>query len=316
MTGASWPAGFSQRLCEEDRRIVLTGAGGWIGRATLELLVDALGAQFDTRVACFGSSAREISLRSGRRVAQQPMTMLAELPPRPTSCLHLAFLTRERAEVMDEAAYRAANVALRDQVTAALDKIGVDRLFVASSGAAYRVNDANASAALRLYGEMKLADEQGFAAWATDRGARAAICRIFTLSGPYINKVETYALASFICQAISAGRIVVDAEMPVMRSYVAIRELMAVIFGALARDEAPVTRFDSGGDLVEIGALAERVGAMLRVPVDRPCFVDGPGSLYFGDLAWYSKFRDTLDIPHIPLDQQIAETADYLKEVQ
>lgn len=316
MTSASWPADFSRQLCEDDRRIVLTGAGGWIGRATLELLANALGTQFDARVACFGSSAREIPLRSGRRVAQQPMAMLAALPPGPTTCLHLAFLTRERAEAMDETAYRAANVALRDQVMAALAMIGVDRLFVASSGAAYRANDADAPAALRLYGEMKLADEHGFAAWATDRGARAAICRIFTLSGPYINKVETYALASFIRQAMSAGRIVVNAQMPVMRSYVAIRELMAVVFGALARDETLVTRFDSGGDLVEIGALAERVGAMLGVPVDRPRFVDGPGSLYFGELAWYSKFRDTLDIPHIPLDQQIAETADYLKEVQ
>lgn len=316
MTVASWPPKLAQALQADDRRIVVTGAGGWIGRAALDLLIELFGEAFDERVTCFGTSARDIVLRSGRLVAQRPLAELGSLPPRPTTCLHLAFLTRERAEEMDGAAYRAANMALREQVIAALDSIGVDRLFVASSGAAYQAADLAAPDALRLYGEMKLADETGFADWAERTGARAVICRIFTLSGPYINKVEHYALGSFICQAMSAGRITVNARVPVMRSYVAIRELLAVVFGALLDAKQPVTRFDSGGELVEIGALASRIGDAMRVPVDRPPLRDEPGSLYFGDIAWYNKLRDKLDIPPVPLDQQIAETADYLKEVQ
>ena len=45
----------AQALAANKARIVITGAGGWLGMATLELLAAALGDNVAHRVRCFGS---------------------------------------------------------------------------------------------------------------------------------------------------------------------------------------------------------------------------------------------------------------------
>jgi UDP-glucuronate decarboxylase len=76
---------------------VITGAGGWIGLATLDLLHVALGDQFGKRVRAFGSSTRVLRLNDGTQVLQRPLGDLAWLPHEPTIVLHTAFLTKDRA---------------------------------------------------------------------------------------------------------------------------------------------------------------------------------------------------------------------------
>ena len=174
-----------------DERIVVTGAGGWLGMATLELLHEALGDSLPDRVMCFGASSRTLSLLSGATIEQRPLDRLADLDHRPTLLLHLAFLTKDRAEAMDEAAYRAANRGLSKIVLDNLNRIGAKSVFVASSGAARFADDPTRSAAMRLYGELKRADEDAFADWAEHSGASAIVARIFNISGPHMNKLES-----------------------------------------------------------------------------------------------------------------------------
>ena len=68
----AWTPGLAraarQALDANPRRVVIVGAGGWIGKATLELLADALGDRFSGRVAAFGSSDRELDLGNGQPV--------------------------------------------------------------------------------------------------------------------------------------------------------------------------------------------------------------------------------------------------------
>src|SRR5206468_11290266 len=131
---------------------------------------------------------------------------LTSLPSRPTILLHTAFLTKDCAARMSEADYVAQNQAIRLTVLDALDSVGVNRLFLASSGAAAHADDPAASPAMRLYGSMKRDDEQIFADWADETSNRVVAARLFALSGPYINKPETYALASFILDALAGNR--------------------------------------------------------------------------------------------------------------
>lgn len=306
----------AEQLRGDDRRIIVTGAGGWLGLATLELLADALGPQFAARVQCFGSSSRTIALRGGRSIAQRPLAALAELSFAPGWLFHFAFLTKDRAENMAEADYRAANVAIRDGVLAALATSGTDRLFVASSGAAAKARDPGASAAMRLYGELKLADEEAFAAWANAAAGRlAAIGRIYNVTGPYINKHGAYAIASFILDALAGRQIEVRAAREVVRANVAIRELMSLVFAMMAEGRGPVVRFDSGGDPLELGAIAEAVSDRLGGRgVRRAAVTDPVSDIYHGDVAAYDALLARYGIDTVPLDDQIAETAVYLGE--
>jgi hypothetical protein len=138
-----------EALRADHRRIVVVGAGGWIGRALLAGLHDALGEAAGERIACFGSAAREVGIGAGRTVPQHPLARLAQLPHRPSLLFHLAFLTKDKVAAMAQGEFRSANRALSHQVFDALEPIGVDRLFLASSGAAAFADDDDAAPAVR-----------------------------------------------------------------------------------------------------------------------------------------------------------------------
>jgi len=303
----------AEAIRSSTSRIVITGAGGWLGLATLEALAAALGLGFEARVRCFGSSRRNLPLLSGATIEQRPLAEIARLDPTPTIVLHFAFLTMDRAEAMDEAAYRAANRASNQTLLDALGSIGAEAIFVASSGAAYRADDPHASPAMRLYGALKCEQEDLFAAWAEQTRKRAVIARIFNISGPHINKHDSYALASFILDALAGKPIRIRSSHLVIRSYVAVRELMSLVFGLLLQGQASITRFDTGGEPLEMQEIARIVADQFGdVPIDRPPLDGTIVDRYAGDDRDYRALLADHHIDPVPFARQVIETIEFL----
>lgn len=304
---------IARQLADSGRRIIITGASGWVGLATIDLLAAALGDEFGARVHCFGSSARDLTAGGGRVVTHRPLSELASLPPAPSLLLHLAFLTKDKVAGMSEADYVAANAAIADTVLAALLPIDVRAIWIASSGAAYRADDADAAPAMQLYGRLKRDDEDRFADWAQSTGRRAVITRVFNVSGPHINKPEHYALASFILDALAGRDVAVKAPHRVERGMVAIRELMSVVFAELLAGSDGVTRFDSGGAAAELGEIAAQVAQVLGAAGARRAAVTSARvDSYLGnEAAWEALCRHHA-IARVGLAEQIRETADFL----
>ena len=303
----------AEALIRNDRHIAITGASGWIGLATLDLLMCTFGDTFANRVTCYGSSARMLDLGEGRVVEQRALSELAMLGAKHVWVLHFAFQTKDRAEAMGAEAYRAANRAIANTVLAALDRIDTEALFVASSGAAARADDPGASPAMRLYGAMKRDDETRFAAWAESHCKRAVIGRIFAITGPYINKHESYAIASLIRDALARRPILVRAPHEVYRGYVAIRELMSLVFALLDEPGSGVVRFESGGEALELAEVAQIVAVALGGgTVDRAAVTDPRPDRYIGDAATYATLLKKHGIQPVPLDRQVRETAKQL----
>lgn len=297
-------------VVEDGRRIVITGAGGWIGRATLDLLADALGDNLPKRVACFGSGTREVQVKGGHRLMIRPLADMAWLPRQPSLVLHTAFLTKDRAEVMSDEAYRAANGLITRTVYDALGPIGAEAVFVASSGAALRADDVQASPSMRLYGQMKRDEEDVFAAWAQEHGKTAVIARIFALTGAHINKPEAYAIASFILDALAGRPVVVRAPHRVVRGYVAIRELMTLVL-ALMQGPPGVTRFETGGTPLELAEVAAHVARAVGGTVQRAPIASDRADIYYGNDPAYRALLAAHGITPMPLDRQIAEMVEW-----
>ena len=307
----------AERLRDGPWRIVVIGAGGWLGLATLEMLHGLLGVDFHRRIACFGSGARTLTLRGGVRVDQQPLSALATLPPSPSLVLHLAYLTQEKAKAMSEERYVEANRAISRQVLSALDAIGAQGVFVPSSGAVYLADRAGAERSRQLYGALKREDEERFSAWGARRGANVVIARVFNLSGPYINKHASYALACFVADALAGRPIAIQARKPVLRSYVAVSELMSVVMGLLTAPAAGPIVFDTAGDDVyEMAQIAQVVGNVLHHDrgVDRPDLQDGDVDSYVGDGATYARLRRLTRVTPVGFAEQVRETARYMSE--
>ncbi len=305
----------ASRLRDGPWRLVVVGAGGWLGLATLELLHGLFGERFAERVVSFGSGARTLCLRGGVTVEQQPLSALAHLAPSPTLVLHLAFLTQEKAKAMAEADYVSVNREISGAVLAALDGLGAEGVFLPSSGAVYMVDQPEAQPSMRLYGRLKLEDEAAFAEWSERRHARAVIARVFNLSGPYINKQSSYALACFIADALAGRPIEIRATRPVLRSYVAISELMSVVFGALTDGEEGLVLFDTAGDdVLEMDDIAAAVSKALGVPhsARRSALTEAEPDRYTGDGAAYRRLRDLLEVRPAVFLRQVEETSRFM----
>lgn len=321
MNRLALPSDLAEHLRGSHWRVLVTGAGGWLGQAALELLADALGTDWRRRVVAFGSDERLLVLRGGSEIRQHPLAMLPTCPRQPSLLLHFAYLTREKTARMPVADYIATNRALSRLAAEGGAAIGVERAFVTSSGATRAALAAGDDADPGLlYGKLKLEDEALFERFAVDApGRRAFVARVFNLSGPYINKLDSYALASFIRQARS-GRIEVRARHPVIRSYTSVSNLLGVAMGQLlAEDAPPFLQIETAGDQdIEVGELARLVRDLVSpdAAVERAGFSNEPVDHYVGDGADYRQLMAGHGIAEHALRRQIADTAEYLAQLE
>lgn len=308
------PLAVEQALAALHPRIAITGAGGWLGMVLLELLEQRLDDVLEERVVCFGSTTRRLTLRSGRRVLQHPLSELPALAPAPTLLFHLAFLTKDRAEQMSSDEYTAANRSISDLVVGSLDRIGAAGVMVASSGAAAFADDSKKSDAMRLYGRLKREEEERFGDWADQRGLPGVISRIYNVSGPYINKHAKYALANFIMDALAGRPIQVRAARAVVRSYVAARDLMVVALSRLLCGTGGAEHFDTGGTPLELAEVAAAVAEQLgSAEVVRAEITDQSSDIYVGNPVRWNELLHSFGLTETSFPRQIQDTAEYMQ---
>lgn len=317
------PAPLRTTLDAGGLSLIVTGAGGWIGRATLEMLAEALGpAGFARRVRAFASSARRLALMNGIEAEIAPLPALAEIEPGPCLLLHYAFLGREKTATMALADYVAANQAIGAIVRRAVARLKPRGLFLSSSGAVYGPGRAlEEDLARNPYGAMKLRDEAAFAGACADVGARLVVARIFNLAGAYINKLDGYALACFIRDALAGRPIAIRANRPVVRSFVHVGDVVSLALALLLDPQAGNAAFDTAGEreveMGELAALAARIAAGRALPIERPPLDPAlPAERYVGDPAALRALAARHAIAFEPLEDQVRRTADYLRAAE
>ncbi|MDE8345174.1 MAG: NAD-dependent epimerase/dehydratase family protein, partial [Acidocella sp.] len=282
---------MAAELRRGDFPIVVTGGTGWLGRATLNLLDRMLGPLFHDRVRVFGSSARTLVLPSGRDIGCLALTSLSEVPLRPSLWLHYACLTKDRVESEGHQAFMSQNDTIREHVASLIERHGAFGMFLPSSGAVYGPGrTTNPDPVINPYGAGKRRDERRFLALAAGNGMRLVTTRIFNIAGPFINKTETYAIASFITALLARQPVVIRARGFVYRSYVPVEDLILIALGILMNMvEAQSLCFDTQGEVtIEVEALAWRAVRLLgfadaRVERNRAEHV--PDNTYVGEGA-------------------------------
>jgi UDP-glucuronate decarboxylase len=314
------PPATAESLRSSETRVLVTGAGGWIGSATLELLAQALGPEhFQRRVRAFASRNRRLDLRGGVSIDLVSLESLAAIETGPAILLHYAFLTREKASAMGVDAYGQANSSISDTVATAVARLKPQGMFLASSGAVYGPGRAfEEDLARDPYGVLKRRDETLFAEACRAAGTRLTIARVFNLSGPYINKLDSYALACFLVDALAGRPIAIRAKRLVERSYVHVGDVVALALAELLAPGSRPLTFDTAGErVVEVGELARLVTAgvgrpdleIRRPPLDPAELADR----YVGDAAAMQALARRHDIRLLDLPEQIRWTAEYVR---
>jgi nucleoside-diphosphate-sugar epimerase len=168
---------------------------------------------------------------------------------------------------------------------------------------------------------MKYQDETAFTEACAAVGTGLVIPRVFNLSGPYINKFDSYALASFVLQGLRRQPVIIKAHHPVIRSYYFIGDLIELCLQLLFRQSRLATEcFDvAGAEIIELGELAKRVvkvlaGQRAKVPIQRLPMQDGAvEDRYLGSRDKILQLETRLSIAPMPLDIQIKVTAAYIE---
>ncbi|MGE4481371.1 NAD-dependent epimerase/dehydratase family protein [Acidocella sp.] len=281
--------------------VVVTGAGGWLGQAALEIA-----HQSGAEIHAFGSRPREHRFLDGTTVSVLPLSSLDMQELSGALVLHMAFLTREHAARMDEADYIAANRTISEFVAGFIKRNGARGVFVPSSGAVYAPPP-------NPYGVCKLEDEGRFTMLGSMLSIPTVIIRIFNLAGPFINKQKSYVLSCILNDLLAGRPVTLNAAHPVWRGYAHVNDVLNVALGLLLAGHSPLV-FDSWGEPVEISALAARAAqvAQRELVLQRPEWRNGASDYYMGDEKAYLSHTASLNLTPSALEKQIRDTMVYL----
>ena len=265
------------------------------------------------RLRVFGSTARRLTLEDGTTVGLEALAGAAPLAGADWTVAHFAALGKDRTVDLPVTDYVAQSEALQDAALRLIAGADGPRLIFASSGAVHGPEGRPPALADEPYGHMKGLQEVALADWCEANGASLTVCRVFNVGGPYGNKLELYALSSLIRAALSGGDIPIRARGPVLRSYVHVEELMAVLVSRAQSAPAGASKpFDSAGaDLVEIGDLALMVCGQLGLDparIVRHLDAAAPASRYVGDGAGYQVAVGGLGLTPVGLEAIVSDS--------
>jgi nucleoside-diphosphate-sugar epimerase len=271
-------------------------------------IADIYGPQWSDHVTLFGSSARSHLAPDGTSIAIRRLDELSAADIDDAVVIHLAYLTKEKAELLGERAFVDSNLAIDDHLFDALRDGRPKTLFVASSGAAAM---AEKGYERHPYGLCKLRQEDRFLGWSAKTGVAALAGRIFNLAGPYINKIESYAIGSFASQARRTGEIRIAAQVPIFRSFLHVDDLCALVLGAALTGSGRPSAIDlCGAEVLEMGDIAATVaahaGSGIRVARE-PVNWSQP-STYLGNFVETKLLAMELGASLAPFNQQVIDT--------
>ena len=301
-----------------ESKFIISGAGGWIGTATLDLLNQKI-PHLSERTYCFGSKKKDIHLLDGSVIKQNPLSEIKFLKSDENYVMfNFAFLTPDKLKKENLSNYLKINRDISKTLFREAKRLKIQNIATISSGSVYQKDSSLHSKVERNpYGVLKLEEENLFSSLA-EKGSCVVIPRVFNISGPYLSNFDLYMLSSLIKQAALGKEIEIKSSYKVVRSFVSIAELISIIFGIFNKEKGGKTFvFDTAGEAeLEIGELALKVKKQLNsgAKIFRPELSKAKTEdRYIGNRQKYLTFLEKYNIPSISIDDQILCTYEYMK---
>ena len=245
------------RNLRSDDRVLVTGAGGWFGRTAI-----AMTRGVGLELLATGSKDQQIEIDGQtQRVYGQNLEIISAF--KPTVVIDTAFATREMLLVLGHKAYVETNQKLIDQSLAIASMPLVRKYVGFSSGVTMHLaGQTSFSIDENPYAAQKRIYEQRMLEVAHALEADVSIARVWSVTGCYVTKdAATFAFTDLITQ-VRVGLVEVKAGHRVFRRYCAVEDVLALALMPLAPGGQII--FDTGGELVELSALAQMMVEVLN----------------------------------------------------
>jgi len=303
---------ITNQIKSSNYRFIITGSSGWLGRSLLQVLKEILQDEFTSRVFAISTSSSEITIPKIGKIKTYDYNHNFEKFDN-IILFHLAFLTKEKTETLTDNDYISKNLKIRKSVINIINTLQPKALFYSSSGAIYNNNN--------LYSDLKIKDEIFFKQIAADNNMDLIIPRIFNIGGPNINKYNLYAISDMIIQAKNNGFININANFPVIRSYIHVMDLIKISFSWILdsnKKEKNITFDTANTRSLEIEDLAILIFKTLNLPqnIKRKKIDDKlPENRYIGDPTIQNKILKNYNINLQDNNKIIEDTYIYLDKL-
>lgn len=297
--------GLAATAVRPDDRVLVTGAGGWFGSTVAALL-------HGHRAQAMYVTQRPRTVDHGNGTVDAvawDWTAVRDFAP--TVVVDCAFVLRDYVGDMSIEQYVHVNTVLTQRLLHVAQLPSVRTVVSVSSGAAAHPVDASRhDVDVDPYGYLKRQAELALAGLDAAVDAHLVVARPYSLSGTLVSRPRRYAFSDLVLQA-REGAIRIKAGHEVWRRYVGVDDFFAVCLTVGAERSGTV---GSAGELVEFGALAERVNDVLgtHATVTRAERTGGPADDYYARDSTWDDACESLRFRPAGLDEQVRTVDAYL----
>ena len=289
---------------DSPSQFVIYGANGWMGRSAVEFLSLIEPEIAEERLLLIGSRPSELVINGSTFKILDPTSGFSSIEEN-SVFLNSAFLRREALLTVPGEVYVRKNREISAFAMRILKEKKLFSLINLSSGAAQRMDVESNLKTADEYAAMKKDLEVEFSELARKRETPIVNCRIYSLSGRYLNEFENLALSSFIKQAQGGNQIEVKSPST-KRTYLDATNLAAILFNIACKGVD--ANFDSGGTLVTMSELARNVAIVLGKKDCEILCGDDQSPDYFGDYESFNDLATELGVEMFGIQEQIFRT--------
>lgn len=243
------------------KQIVITGATGWLGSETAELISQTLGEEFSSRVKLVGSSpkVKQSSTHNFQVIGWEEFKSIRSIE----LLIHFAFLNQDKADLVGLPKFIQTNRSITSDINHVLSNSpGCDVLAASSGAASYYRGNVDSTKSMEVYASLKLESEESFL---QNSNIRSLLnMRIWNVTGTGLQIDSGYAVANFFKQAMISKHIVLTGNSASTRTYVDVKEMMLIFL--LSLENKQKITIDSGGYQTSLFGLASTVLSELGLP--------------------------------------------------
>jgi nucleoside-diphosphate-sugar epimerase len=283
------------------KQLIIYGANGWLGRSALSAATSGSLANTFDDILLIGSKESVLELDHSTYHIHSSHGALEHIR-NGAVFFNSAFLRREYLQNISETEYIYRNNEISKFALKILNEFNLASFINISSGV------ANSKALYDVYSDpyaqLKRHWEHRFEESSSNCGNAFLNCRIFSLTGRYINEFDNLAISAFIKSSLSGSAIYVKSPRT-LRTYIDAEQISHVLLN-LGQQEISLT-LDSGGVLVSMEELAETVLEVVGLGFLEITQID-TGSDYFGNFAEFNSLADSMGVEVLSLRRQIEKT--------
>jgi nucleoside-diphosphate-sugar epimerase len=279
----------------KNSRILITGAGGWIGRETLCRLQSLVGSLSCMDLTLAGSQNRKIELH-GEKIN---IVNLEDIKNDRNFdlILHFAFLTQDKISILGSEEYLHINRHI-NQVAAQLSRNNSQARQLALSSGAVTLDFPADAYPKNLYAQLKLEFEQEII------DDRTLLLRLWNTSGHHLGTNLNYALSEFIHLAKRNSEIHIRNN--VKRSFVSAQDIIMASINYL---------FDGGTGIVNSGGVETDLSNLANLVVEengsvsKIIFAPGEANSIYNYVSPESEIPQEFFLMKSNLRNQVRETS-------